>query len=71
MVFFNGTVGERLWEKTNEFIIVNADEINGKSMLLIDDIITTGATMAGSVLPLLANGADGIIVAAIGLTQKA
>ena len=34
-------------------------------------LITTGATMAGSVLPLFANGADRIIVAAIGLTKKA
>lgn len=62
---------DRFENTSNEFIIVNADEIKGKSMLLIDDIITTGATMAGSVLPLFANGADRIIVAAIGLTQKA
>lgn len=62
---------ERFENTSNEFSIVNPDRIKGKPVLLIDDIITTGATMAGSAAPLLANGANGIIIAAIGLTQKA
>ncbi len=62
---------ERFENTSKEFSIVNPDEIQGKSVLLIDDIITTGATMAGTAVPLLTNGVEGIIVAAIGLTQKA
>jgi len=62
---------DRFENTSNEFCIAKPDEIRGKSILLIDDIITTGATMSGSASPLIANGASRIIVAAIGLAQKA
>ena len=61
---------ERFENTSNEFSIVNTLEIEGRSVLLIDDIITTGATMAGSAVPLWENGAERIIVGAIGLTQR-
>ena len=40
------------------------------NILLVDDIITTGATITGNALPLISGGCGRITIAAIGLTQN-
>ena len=62
---------ERFENTSNEFSCITSNEVNGKKVLLIDDIITTGATLAGASVQLVENGVDNIIIGAIGLAQKA
>lgn len=61
---------QRFENTTNEFSLASTDIVKGHRVLLLDDIITTGATIAGSAIPLITGGAKGIIVAAVGLTQE-
>ena len=62
---------DRFENTLNDFSLTNACQISEKRVLLVDDIITTGATLAGATRPLTAHNAKGIIVAAIGLAQRA
>lgn len=66
---------ERFENTSNEFkaIASNAIDLSSlkeKRILLLDDIITTGATMTGAAIPLLHLGAS-VAVAALALTQDA
>jgi len=61
---------ERFENTSNEFICIKPRQVQGRKVLLIDDIITTGATLAGASGPLVENGVGTIIVGAIGLAQK-
>ena len=61
---------QRFENTANEFHLAHPGEILNKRILLIDDVITTGATIAGSAIPLRKGGVEGIIVAAVGLTQE-
>lgn len=62
---------ERFENTSNEFYCIRPNDVKGKKVLLIDDIITTGATLAGASGPLVENGVDDIVIGAIGLAQKA
>lgn len=52
---------KRLSNLRDAFSIKNKDEINGKTILLIDDVITTGATMDSCRKKLLKAGAKKVI----------
>ncbi|GJM29572.1 MAG: hypothetical protein DHS20C17_22070 [Cyclobacteriaceae bacterium] len=59
---------DRFENTLNEFVLTNPRIISNKKILLLDDIITTGATMTGSAVPLV-NGGAVLYIAAIALTQ--
>jgi predicted amidophosphoribosyltransferase len=59
---------DRFENTSNEFVVTDSKVIRNKRILLLDDIITTGATMAGSASPLIKEGAR-LSIAAIALTQ--
>ena len=61
---------QRFENTTNEFRLALPGEIANKRILLIDDVITTGATMVGSSKPLVEGGVAGIVVGSVGLTQE-
>ena len=61
---------ERLSNLKNSFIIRNEDQIRGKKILLIDDIITTGSTMEECSKVLLGAGAREIIGLALTTSRK-
>ncbi|ACE06624.1 hypothetical protein Aasi_1314 [Candidatus Amoebophilus asiaticus 5a2] len=60
---------ERLYNLRDAFYVVNTSLIQGKHVLLVDDIITTGATLEACALPLLAAGAKEVSIAAIGVVE--
>lgn len=61
---------QRFENTTNEFRLALPRDIANKRILLIDDVITTGATMVGSSKPLVKAGVAGIVVGSVGLTQE-
>ncbi|NLK44641.1 MAG: ComF family protein [Tissierellia bacterium] len=61
---------ERVVNLKDSFHIKNPDEIRGKKILLIDDIITTGATMEESSRVLMNNGAKEVIGLALTSSKK-
>ncbi len=60
---------ERFENTASEFSLEFPPGICNKRVLLLDDIITTGATISGSAIPLSEGGVSEIIVAAVALTQ--
>ena len=50
----------RLENLKGAFSVINGTEINGKSIVLIDDVCTTGATMFSCAKTLLESGADSV-----------
>ncbi len=61
---------ERFENTCNEFRAIDSSKVKDQRVLLLDDIITTGATMTGAAIPLLQLGAS-VVVAALALTQDA
>jgi len=59
---------DRFENTANEFRLIDQQVVNRKSILLLDDIITTGATMAGAAMPLLRQEVT-LSIAALALTQ--
>ena len=57
---------DRLTNIEGAFEVVDPQSIRNKHILLVDDVITTGATMEACALPLLTAGAKAISLAAIG-----
>ena len=61
------------WERhvnvDNIFSVQDRGAIKGKRVLLVDDILTTGATLQACVRPILDSGAKEVSVAAIALAQ--
>ncbi|HRI47417.1 MAG TPA: ComF family protein [Ignavibacteriaceae bacterium] len=58
---------ERIDNMKNAFGIINKENINGKSVLLVDDVITTGSTINAVADVLMKNGAKNIFVASVAL----
>ena len=61
---------ERVVNLKDSFHIKNPDEIRGKKILLVDDIITTGATMEECSRVLINNGAHKVIGLALTSNKK-
>ena len=59
----------RLENVENAFQVTQSHKIHGQRLLLVDDIITTGATIEACGLALLAAGAKAIHVAAIAVAE--
>jgi ComF family protein len=58
------------WENVNQLYgVISGERLENKHVLIIDDVITTGATIEACALPLLASGADKISVASIALAM--
>ncbi|MCB9799536.1 MAG: ComF family protein [Candidatus Omnitrophica bacterium] len=60
---------ERIWNIRNSFKVARADSIQGKSILLVDDIYTTGATASEAARTLKECGASRIDIFAVARTQ--
>ncbi len=57
---------ERIAQMKNSFELKNSIDLNGKSILLVDDVLTTGATLESAAKTLRANGAshvDAVVIA--------
>ncbi|MBC7426417.1 MAG: ComF family protein [Bacteroidia bacterium] len=58
------------WENVEDIFVVNEpDEIYGKHVLIVDDIITTGATLESCAKIILDNGAAEVSVLSLGFAQ--
>lgn len=60
---------DRFQNTSEEFTLEKEQNLTNSRILLVDDVITTGATIAGTAIPLINSGAQISIVAAVGLTQ--
>jgi len=60
---------ERKYNLAGAFEVVKPNEIDGKIILLIDDVFTTGATVEECSYALLANGAKSVYVVTIATTM--
>lgn len=52
------------------FVLKNAEKIKDKTILLVDDVVTTGATIESSAEILLAAGAKHVLVASTAVAKK-
>jgi len=64
----NLTRQERKVNLRNSFEVAKRSEIDGKTLLLIDDVFTTGTTMEECAGELLAHGAEAVYVATVAVT---
>lgn len=60
---------ERFKNVAGIFELVSPDAVIGKRLLLVDDVITTGATLFASAQPLLNGGCSNISLATIAVAQ--
>ena len=60
---------ERLANVAGAFRLAHGAQVEGLRVLLVDDIITTGATAAACAAALLENGADSVFAAALASSQ--
>lgn len=61
---------ERHWNLFGAFDILSPKKVSGKSILLVDDIITTGATAAEAARTLIQHGASQIDLFTLARTEK-
>ena len=56
--------------KNVEFEIVNDIDISGRSVIIVDDVITTGASVGAAAMLLKSLGAKNIVAASLGIAYK-
>lgn len=61
---------ERLKNMRNAFCAVHPEKIRGKSVLLVDDVLTTGATLSSATEELIKNGASRVFVLVLARRQS-
>lgn len=64
------TRAERLANKKDAYACRPGTDLTGKRVLLVDDIITTGATVSACALALLQAGAVEVTAAAVAATEE-
>ena len=64
------TRDERLQNARGAFVCHPGADLTGKRVLLVDDIITTGATASACALALLQAGATDVTVAAVAVAEE-
>ena len=64
------TRDERLQNARGAFVCHPSADLTGKRVLLVDDIITTGATASACALALLQAGATDVTVAAVAVAEE-
>ena len=62
-------INERAENVEDAFTLRNAKKINGKNILLVDDIITTGATTQECARALVDGGATRVYACSVGITE--
>ena len=62
---------DRFENTAEEFLLLPDVSLTDLRIMLLDDIITTGATITGTAIPLIQRGAIISVVSAVGLTQYA
>jgi ComF family protein len=62
-------INERAENVTNAFKVKNAKKINGKNILVVDDIITTGATTQECASALVNGGAKIVYACSVGIAK--
>ena len=60
---------ERYNNMKKGFVVTNPSEIRGKNVLVVDDVVTTGATLEACMNLLLESGAKTVSLAAIAIAQ--
>ncbi len=56
------------WENVHDiFTVTNPQKVKGKHILVVDDVVTTGATLEACVSVLQANGAKAVSLATLGI----
>ena len=66
----NKTYAQRAKNVKNAFSVSNPDKIQGKTILLIDDVFTTGATLASCALTLKKAGAEKVYCLTLARTRQ-
>jgi ComF family protein len=60
----------RRWKNVDQiFLVNNPEKIKDKNILLVDDVVTTGATLSSCGLQILANGCKSLSLATIAIAQ--
>jgi ComF family protein len=63
------TAAERAANLDDAFVVRDERVVHGRSVILVDDVVTTGATMAAAAAPLIAAGARRILGVAVARTE--
>jgi predicted amidophosphoribosyltransferase len=61
---------ERLDNTSNAFVVTKPEMLSGKHILLVDDVMTTGATLEACAIPLIALEDVRISLATIAIAQE-
>lgn len=64
------TTAARLRNMTSGFILDNKFNVEGKSILLVDDVVTTGSTITAASLAFLEHGASSVDVLALAVSPR-
>lgn len=65
------SAAQRLVNLEGAFVVRDPRPIAGRTIILVDDVVTTGATLAAAAVPLIAAGATAVIGVALARATSA